>query len=249
MYHRMITTSAAAILLLGTALAIAQQNPQSRGGSMERNQPGQNTERPAQNPENRGQTTGQGRGDQNQERQGGEPPRQGGRNQDRNRSQGQRNQERGDDRRTQGRRDQQRDQDRTRGQGQRDQNRDQERTRNQGNRDQNRNQGNREPGGRNQERTTTGQGMRGTGSVTLTSEQRTRIRTTVIEGGRAPRVNNVNFSINVGTAVPRSVRLAPVPQVIVEVHPQWRGFMYFVYNDEIIIVDRRTHKIVAVVEV
>jgi hypothetical protein len=39
-----------------------------------------------------------------------------------------------------------------------------------------------------------------------------------------------------------------VPDVIVEVHPEWRGFMYFVYNDEIIIVDRG-HKIVAVIEV
>jgi hypothetical protein len=39
-----------------------------------------------------------------------------------------------------------------------------------------------------------------------------------------------------------------VPDVIVEVHPEWRGFMYFVYNDEIIIVDRN-HHIVAILEV
>jgi hypothetical protein len=61
-------------------------------------------------------------------------------------------------------------------------------------------------------------------------------------------VSNVNFSVRVGTAVPTSVRVVEVPDVIVEVHPEWRGFMYFVYNDEIIIVDRG-HKIVAVIEV
>jgi hypothetical protein len=61
-------------------------------------------------------------------------------------------------------------------------------------------------------------------------------------------VSNVNFSVRVGTAVPTSVRVVEVPDVIVEVHPEWRGFMYFVYNDEIIIVDRG-HKIVAVITV
>jgi hypothetical protein len=61
-------------------------------------------------------------------------------------------------------------------------------------------------------------------------------------------VSNVNFSVRVGTAVPTSVRVVEVPDVIVEVHPEWRGFMYFVYNDEIIIVDKG-HKIVAVITV
>ena len=32
-------------------------------------------------------------------------------------------------------------------------------------------------------------------------------------------------------------------------HPEWRGFMYFVYNDEIIIVEPGSLKIVAVVDV
>ena len=60
-------------------------------------------------------------------------------------------------------------------------------------------------------------------------------------------MTNVNFSIKVGTAVP-SRHVVTVPDVIVEVHPEWRGFLYFVYNDEIIIVDKN-HHIVAVIEV
>ena len=85
-------------------------------------------------------------------------------------------------------------------------------------------------------------------SVTFTTEQRTHIRTTVLQGSNAPRATNVDFSINVGTAVPTSVRVVAVPQVIVDVHPEWRGLRYFIVNDQIIIVDR-DNKIVAVLNV
>jgi len=71
----------------------------------------------------------------------------------------------------------------------------------------------------------------------------------VLTGGGANRVQRINFSINVGTVVPRSVHLVAVPSVIVEYHPAWRGFLYFVYEDEIIIVNPRTHEIVAVLDV
>src|SRR5262249_47988496 len=91
------------------------------------------------------------------------------------------------------------------------------------------------------------QGQAG-GSVNLTTEQRTKIRQTVLTGGNVPRASNVNFSVNVGTVVPTSVRVVEVPSVIVDIHPQWRGFWYFVVGDEIIIVDRN-HKIVAILAV
>jgi hypothetical protein len=90
------------------------------------------------------------------------------------------------------------------------------------------------------------QGREGGGSVSLTSEQRTKIRQTVLSSG--PRVSNVNFSLSVGTVVPTSVRVVAVPEVLVEIHPEWRGFLYFIVGDQIIIVDRN-HRIVAVIEV
>src|SRR5262245_9478218 len=93
----------------------------------------------------------------------------------------------------------------------------------------------------------TGQGQTSTGSASLNTEQRTKIRETVLKGGNVNRVSNVNFNINVGTVVPRSVHLVAVPSTIVEVHPAWRGFMYFVVNDEIIIVEPGTLRIVAVI--
>ena len=76
------------------------------------------------------------------------------------------------------------------------------------------------------------------GNVTLTSEQRTKIQQTVLAGNNVPRVNNVNFALNVGVSVPRSVRVVDVPSTLIEIYPQWRGHQYFVVNDDIVIVDR-----------
>jgi hypothetical protein len=86
------------------------------------------------------------------------------------------------------------------------------------------------------------------GGVALTTEQKTEIRSSVLTSS-APRVTNVNFSINVGTVVPRTVRVVAVPDTLVRIHPAWRGHRYFVYNDEIIIVEADTLRIVAVLVV
>lgn len=81
----------------------------------------------------------------------------------------------------------------------------------------------------------------------MTTEQRTQIREKVIATG--PKVTNVNFSLNVGTVVPNTVRVVEVPPVIVDLHPEWRGYRYFVANDQVIIVDRTTLRIIAVLDV
>ena len=82
----------------------------------------------------------------------------------------------------------------------------------------------------------TQQGQTGGSGATLTTEQRTKIRET------GPKASNVNFSISVGTAVPRTVHVVAVPSTLV----QWRGRRYFVVGDEMIIVDRN-NRIVAVI--
>jgi hypothetical protein len=100
-----------------------------------------------------------------------------------------------------------------------------------------------------QQSPTTGLAGRPVGdSVTLTTEQKTKIRSTVLTSS-APRVTNINFAVSVGTVVPRTVKLVAVPAPLIEIHPEWRGYSYFVVNDEIIIVEPRTLKIVAVVAV
>jgi hypothetical protein len=56
--------------------------------------------------------------------------------------------------------------------------------------------------------------------VTLTAEQRTRIQQTVLASSNVPRVDNVNFSLSVGTVVPASVRVVEVPETLIEIHPR-----------------------------
>jgi hypothetical protein len=40
-------------------------------------------------------------------------------------------------------------------------------------------------------------------------------------------VTNVNFSLTVGTVVPRAVRIVVLPPRVVEIYPAWRGYYYF----------------------
>lgn len=86
--------------------------------------------------------------------------------------------------------------------------------------------------------------------VVLNDEQRTRIRDTVINARGAPRVGSVDFDVAVGTAVPRGrIQIIPVPETLVQIEPEWRGFLYFIVRDELVIVNPRDMRIVAVVPV
>jgi Protein of unknown function (DUF1236) len=82
-------------------------------------------------------------------------------------------------------------------------------------------------------------------SVSLNDQQRTRISSTIGRQDVRP-LGNVNFSLSVGAQVPRSVRLHPLSADIVAVAPQFRGHRFFVAQDEIVIVEPSTFRIVAV---
>jgi hypothetical protein len=87
-------------------------------------------------------------------------------------------------------------------------------------------------------------------NVRLSEQQRTQIRNTVTNGRNAPRVGHVDFDVRVGTVIPRGkIHVVPVPETLVRIEPRWRGFLYFVYEDEVVIVNPRTMHIVAVVPV
>jgi len=71
----------------------------------------------------------------------------------------------------------------------------------------------------------------------------------VFKERNAPRLSKVDFSIREGTVIPRSVRVVDIPDVIVEIHPEWRRYKYFIVNEELVIVDPATLRIVAVIAV
>jgi Protein of unknown function (DUF1236) len=94
--------------------------------------------------------------------------------------------------------------------------------------------------------TTTGQAG---AAAKLSTEQRTKI-TTVIREQHIQPTANVNFSITVGTRVPREgVSYRPLPAEVVTIYPEWRGYEFILVHDQIVVVDPRTFEIVAVLDV
>jgi len=81
----------------------------------------------------------------------------------------------------------------------------------------------------------------------LTSEQRTKISTTIRQTNVRP-VTNVNFNISVGTVVPRDITLHPLPPAVVEIYPDWRPYRFVLVREQIIVVDPATHQIIAIIE-
>jgi Protein of unknown function (DUF1236) len=87
--------------------------------------------------------------------------------------------------------------------------------------------------------------QRSVAPVNLSSSQKTEIHR-VITGPNIHRVGHVNFSLAVGTAIPRTVQVYPVPERIVRIIPEYRGFDYIVVRNELVIIDPATLQIVAI---
>jgi hypothetical protein len=82
--------------------------------------------------------------------------------------------------------------------------------------------------------------------VALSTDQHAKIRET-LHGGKAERLTDVHFSTTVGEIIPETVHLYSLPVSIVEYAPQYRDYEYILVGDEILIVDPRTLRIVAVI--
>jgi hypothetical protein len=57
----------------------------------------------------------------------------------------------------------------------------------------------------------------------------------------------VQFSITVGEAIPRTVHLYRFPASVMEYAPQYRGYEYILVGDDVLVVDPRSMRIVAVI--
>jgi hypothetical protein len=82
-------------------------------------------------------------------------------------------------------------------------------------------------------------------SANLDDRQRTRVTESITKLNARP-MENVDFSLSVGTMVPKDVRFQPLPADVVEVVPQYRGYNFFVVRDDIVIVDPSSYQIVDV---
>ncbi len=80
----------------------------------------------------------------------------------------------------------------------------------------------------------------------LSTEHHERFRDTIRSEKVAP-LNDVRFSVTIGEAIPRTVNLNRLPARVLEYAPQYRGYEYILVGDDILIVDPRTLKIIAVI--
>ena len=87
------------------------------------------------------------------------------------------------------------------------------------------------------------------GPAALSDEQRTRVATRFsasIDRMNVRPLSRAQISVSVGAAIPRSVRVYTVPSDIVAVYPQFRGHRFVVVDDEIVIVEPRSYRVVTV---
>ena len=89
------------------------------------------------------------------------------------------------------------------------------------------------------------QERRSVATVDLSPDQKTRLHA-IVAGGNLSRVDHVNFALSVGTRIPRTMRIYGVPQSIVDIVPQYRGFDYIVVKKDLLIIDPRTLEILYV---
>ena len=65
--------------------------------------------------------------------------------------------------------------------------------------------------------------------------------------GDVKRRTGVNISISLGARLPRDWDYVPVPVAVIEVVPEYRGYLFVYVEDEYVICDPDTYEVVAVI--
>ena len=103
---------------------------------------------------------------------------------------------------------------------------------------------------KDKQKSTKGPDDKQAGRVQVSEEKRSGVRERLVKEKGVERVqrSRINVSINIGTTLPRSVRLHRFPTTVVSFEPAYRGYSYVLLDDEtIVIVDERTYVIVDVI--
>ena len=82
-------------------------------------------------------------------------------------------------------------------------------------------------------------------SSQLPRDKEVRISETLKQHELAPPERNLNISISVGAEIPDRVHVHRLPPDIVTIAPEYRDYDYFSTDDDIVIVEPRTHRIVS----
>jgi hypothetical protein len=85
------------------------------------------------------------------------------------------------------------------------------------------------------------------GRTQVSEQQRSNVGAALMKDKSVNHVTNVNFSIRIGTRVPRSVHLVALPAGVIAIVPAYRPYRYFVVGDQLCIVDPASYEIVDVI--
>ena len=83
--------------------------------------------------------------------------------------------------------------------------------------------------------------------VELSGDKRDRVKTAFRDKGGAKHRTNVNIHLSIGTRLPRDWDLVPVPIVVIEIVPEYRGYLFAYVDDDYVICEPDTYEIVAVI--
>ena len=97
-----------------------------------------------------------------------------------------------------------------------------------------------------QSTTTTTTTIEKTAPTKLSPQQRTVIYRTVTREKRVAPLSDVQVSV--GTAVPPTIVLAPLPESVYVEVPAARTLKYFYINDQLVLVDPATSQIVEIID-
>jgi hypothetical protein len=84
-------------------------------------------------------------------------------------------------------------------------------------------------------------------AVKLNERQQAEVRG-VLRSEQIEKLDRVDFSLSTGTIVPSYAPIRPLPERIVEIVPQYRGYDFVMMRDEIVIIEPRTRRIVTVLQ-
>lgn len=79
----------------------------------------------------------------------------------------------------------------------------------------------------------------------ISVEKQTRISQTMTRERLAPPERDLNVSIRIGDRAPDRIRYHRLPDTIVMIEPEYRGYDYFTTDDDIVIVEPGTRRIVS----
>jgi len=88
----------------------------------------------------------------------------------------------------------------------------------------------------------------GSGAVTLSSEEQTKLKSSIHNVN--VKQANINVDVHTGTVLPTTVEaeLEPIPAQIVEIVPRFRGYKIVRVKNEILIVEPSTRRVVYIIQ-